>query len=296
MIVALMTYQNPDDGRGDLPQALSLARLLTDLEPEFRPDTLLVLSYQPGTPRTPLVEKTVAHCRRRFPVLEVVSEEGARGHPEGCTALWRGTISHLRELARRPVDRPYHPAYDDESDHGNSFLTLDAGDGIPLHRNWLDLMIGEHVQTLRSKKLITGTPYFLGECPLHLNPNSVFNVELFDECPQLLDPVPYDGTVHTNFDVYHREAMLPRARLTSAVRTDWRGDGRAATPELLLERSREAIWLHGYRDERIYWMAREHVALDPRPPLVREYDLNQLRVHEIVRRSYEEAGRTEASR
>lgn len=293
MIIALQCYQNPDDGQGDLPQAMTLARLLADLEPEPRNDVLLALAYQPGTPRPPLVERTVAHCRRTFSVVELVSEFGARGHPEGCTALWLGTTSHCHRMiaAGHHVD----PAclYDACTPHGRSLLTLDGGDGVPLHRDWLDRMIALHLETLSRGKLITGTPYFQGGCPLHVNPNAVFELAVFDRTNFLADVPSYDGTVMTNFDVYHREEMLAHASLSSAVRTDWRGGGRRATRELLLERSREAIWLHGYRDADLYWTAREHLASRPAPPQIKRYDMDRLRLGERIQRDYEEACRHE---
>jgi len=296
MIVALQYYQNPDDGQGDLPQAMSLARLLADLLPEPRNDVLLALVCQPGTPRTGIVDRTAAHCARKLPVVEVVSETGARGHPEGCTALWLGTANHFHDL--HASSRHLDPAcrYDGSTDHGRSLLMLDGGDGVPLHRDWLDRLIALHLETLRLGKLITGTPYFVGTCPLHVNPNAVFELSVFDsQRTRLLTDVPqYDGTVFTNFDVYHREEMLQNTSLSSAVRTDWRGGGRKATRDLLLERSREALWLHGYRDADLYWTAREHLASRPAPPQVKHYELADLRVQERVRRDYEKSCRSEA--
>jgi len=282
MIVALQYYE------GDLERTMSLARLLADVELRPRGDVLLALVCQPETPETELVRKTVAHCRRIFPVELVVSEHGAVGHPEACTALWRGTASHFFEQARGcleghifqdPLTKTWH----------TSLLTLDGGDGVPLHRNWIDLMVQHHDRTVDSDKLITGTPYFLGTCPLHVNPNAVFELDVFDKTKLLTDAPEYDGTVMTNFDVYHREEMLRHAKLSSIVRTDWRGGGERATRELLLERSRESVWLHGYKDPDLYWTAREHLLDVPAPPQVRYYDVDQLREHEEVRRSFEGA-------
>jgi hypothetical protein len=283
MIIALQYYEK------DLEPTMSLARLLADLEPAFRRDALLALVNQPGTPRPELVARTVAHCRRRFPVAEVTSEFAGSGHPEGCTALWRGTAHHFHRQWKN--DAQYYE-YEPPREHANSILMLDGGDGVPLHRDWLDRMAGIHLDTLLMRgKLITGTPYFMGTCPLHVNPNAVFEASVFDETRFLDEMPPYDGTVLTNFDVYHREEMLAHASLSSVVRTDWRGGGRPATLELLRERSRESLWLHGYKDEGLHWLAREHVASCPPPPQIRYYELEQLRVQERVRRNLEVAGK-----
>jgi len=269
MIVALQYHE------GDLEQTMALARLLADLEARPRGDVILALVCQPGTPKTPLVEATIAHCRRKLEVEWHESPLGALGHPAGCTALWTGTAM-LYRTGRR--------------EHRSIFM-LDGGDGIPLHRDWIDLAKHQHEITLAQGKLITGTPYFLGTCPLHVNPNAIFEVRIFEETRLLTDVPRHDGTLATHFDIYHREIMLDWTRPSSIVRTDWRGGGEALTSDLLRERARESIWLHGHKDRRLYFLAREHCLSSPPAPTIKEYDLFRLRLQEQIRRSYEEASR-----
>lgn len=291
MIVALQYYE------GDLERTMSLARLLADLEPAFRADVLLALVCQPGTPRTELVARTVAHCRRRFPVEEVTSEFGASGYPAACNALWRGAATHFHRKYKDHTlfqqDRYYPLNKPAECLHGHAFslLTLDGGDGVPLHSDWLDHIISHHLDTLFiHQKLISGTPYYVGTCPLHINPNAVFELSVFDQTKLLSEAPAYEDPRQTTFgfDVYHREEMLEHACLSSAIRTDWHGGGQRATRELLLERSRRSLWLHGYKDADLYWIAREHLASQPAPPELRTYTMEQLRLQEITRRSFEE--------
>jgi hypothetical protein len=274
MIVALQYHA------GDLDRTMSLARLLADVEAKPRPDVLLALVCQPGTSRPEVVARTVAHCRLKFAVEEIVSEYGAKGSPEGCTALWRGTVSHFF--------RKYQSSGNAVDPGGQaSILTLDGGDGVPLHADWLDRIIVLHGETLRRGKLITGTPHFLGTCPLHVNPNAVFHLDVFGKTKLLTDVPVYDGTMATHFDIYHREEMLANACLSSAIRTDWRGGGLSATRDLLLDRSMMSLWLHGFKDENLYWAAREHLVSCPQSPRIRDYDVDQLHVQENVRRSFE---------
>jgi hypothetical protein len=280
MIVALQYHD------GDLEQTMALARLLADLEPSPRNDALLALVCQPGTPRPELVARTIVHCRRRFPVEEIVSEYGATGYPEGCNALWRGTAAHFFQrfrMGRLPS------SYLTDTPHAASLLTLDGGDGVPLHPDWLDQLIQLHLQTLETGKFITGTPYFLGGCPLHVNPNAVFQLDIFHHT-RLLDPAPRylePGWTNFAFDVYHREEMIANARLSSAVRTNWRGGGQPATRELLLDLSEESLWLHGHKDEGLHWIAREHLSRRLVPPQIKHYDMGLLLLQEQARRDFE---------
>ena len=281
MIIALQYHG------GDLDRTMSLARLLTDIEPRPRTDVLLALVCQPNTPRPETVIRTVVHCRRRFRVAEVISEFGASGYPEACNALWRGTVTHFY--------REYESTGSSADPGGHSSIfTLDGGDGVPLHDDWIDRVIDEHADTLRRGKLITGTPYFLGTCPLHVNPNAVFHLDVFTRTRLLEEAPRYSDPKWSSFafDVYHRAEMLEHANLSSVVRTDWHGGGLRASRDLLRERSRCSLWLHGYKDQDLYWIARDHLADRPAPPQVAHYETDQLLLQEKLRRSFEVAHET----
>lgn len=270
MIVALMFCQT------DATETMQLARLLADIEPVPRDDVLLALVRQPDVPMTPLIERTARHCSQKFRVENTVSPLFAEGHPEGCTALWTGTCQH------------YHERFLKGQLGGHlSLLTLDGGDGVPLCADWIDRFMEEHDRSVERGHLITASPYFVDRCPLHVNPNGVFELDVFSKT-HLLEPPTYDGTLKTHFDIYHREEMLEHAGLSSIVRTDWHGQGEKATRELLLDRSKESIWLHGYKDADLRWLGREHLASAPAPSQVKHYELADMRQHELLRRSYEE--------
>lgn len=275
MIIALQYYE------GDLAAAMSLARLLADIETKYRSDVLLALVCQPETPRPKIVDTTIAHCSIKFHVELHDSPLGATGHPAGCTALWTGTA------------RLYHEKWKANKINHESIFMLDGGDGVPLHRNWIDLAKSEHAKTLSGGKLITGSPYFLGTCPLHVNPNSIFQFEVFNRTKLLIDVPKYDGTLSTNFDIYHRVEMLENANLSSIVRTDWRGGGYPMTRELLFERSLRSIWLHGHKDPALHFTAREHLTTGTGNLQLKHYDIDQLLKYENVRRCYEESCRYE---
>lgn len=254
---------------------MSLARLIADIEIGRRDDILLALVYQPNTPVTPLLTATLAHCSRKFPTEAVESPLGDIGHPKGCTALFAGTASHY-----------YNKWRSGELKHDSIFM-LDGGDVVPLHTNWIDIAMSEHDKTVCGGKLITGTPYFIDTCPLHVNPNAIFELSVFGRTKIITDVPKHDGTLATCFDIYHREEMLQNARLTSLVRTDWRGAGRIADLDMLRERSREFVLLHGYKDSNLRWLSREHLVHGTKEPHIRQYSLDLLRQHEVVQRSFE---------
>jgi hypothetical protein len=267
MIIALQFYE------GDSAETMRLGRLLADLEPAPRKDVDLAFVYQPDTPITPLVLRTIDHCSRRFKVLLEASPYGAKGHPLACTALWRGTASLFMKKW---------------SEKHSSILMLDGGDGIPLHPNWIDLIRRQHHISIGNGKLITGSPYFIGTCPLHVNPNAVFHIDFFRETSVADKEPPCNAGLESNFDIYHRDVMLPRTHLTSTVATDWRGGGRRISRELLLDKSKHAIWLHGYRDSDMHFIARDHLSHNlPIEPEIFTYNIEDLRVQEQVRRDYE---------
>jgi hypothetical protein len=262
MIVALQYYE------GDRGQTMSLARLLADLEPVKRQDVMLALVCQPDTPWTVLTSKTIKHCERKFPVIHVVSARGDHGHPVACTAIWTGMMEF------------FHGAYQHEA-----VLALDGGDGVPLHRDWLSMMMLEHQRTLSVGKLITGSPYYLGGCPLHVNPNAVFQMSVWTKEPSLQTPPVYNGTLLTHFDIFHRRVMLANASLSSVVRTDWQGAGNKISQALMGERAKQAVWLHGYKDLDLFSVARQYLFAAPEVALaLRRYDLPELYQQESLLR------------
>jgi hypothetical protein len=266
MIIALMFYG------GDLEATASLARLLADIEPRRRTDVVLSFVSQPDTADSILLDRTIRHCSRRFFVEKVRSELGGTGG-DACCALWTGTCSHyFNRWKKRTIDH-------------DCILTLDGGDGVPLHRNWIDLFKLEHRRTLEGGKLITGSPYFLNTCPLHVNPQAIFDFRVFELTKMLTDVPKYEGKFH--FDVYHRNDMLQHSSLSSIARTDWHGEREVLKLDAMLDRSTESAWLHGFKDSNMRSLAREHLSRPLLPPNVKHYNVEQLKTHESVRRDHE---------
>jgi len=77
--------------------------------------------------------------------------------------------------------------------------------------------------------------------------------------------------------------MLTSASLSSVVLTDWRGDGHEIDLELMQLKSRKSVWLHGYKDDSLYEVTREHLS-SPNlpPPTLERYQLGQLHTLEAA--------------
>jgi hypothetical protein len=272
MIIAIQYYE------GDRERSFSLARLLADLETDYRSDVLLALVAQHGTPASYSTDMTLCYCAKKFPVAHFISDRSGSGYPYVCGLMWLATMEHFSCL----------------HDHGlvphDAIFTVDGGDGVPLHYDWINMLKAEHEVTLASGKSITGTPYSLGGCPLHINPNMAMELKTWKEVP-LLHEIPnpsmncLSGTnLLLHYDIYHRRETVKRTNLSSVVRTDWQGGGRYVTPKLMRVLAGHSIWLHGYKDESLYEVAREHLFSGEKIPLsLFRFDLTELRLMEFHR-------------
>jgi len=265
MIIALQYYKE------DRERALTLARLLADIEPSPRDDLLLALICRPDTPPSRYDGLTLRHCEKKFPTMMIVSPRGTCTWPESCGDLWAGTMDYFSRIFECGAAKHH------------SIFTADGGDGVPLHRNWINLLSSEHDRTISLGKLITGTPSKLGYSPLHVNPNMASHLSIWQKVPSLRTTPRSDGTILTHFDIHHRRAMLTSASLSSVVLTDWKGDGNKITLELMQLKSRKSMWLHGYKDGSLYEVAQEHLSTpDLPPPMLERYRLEQLHTLEAA--------------
>lgn len=101
-----------------------------------------------------------------------------------------------------------------------------------------------------------------------------------------MDIPRYDGTLLTHFDIYHRRGMLENTSLSTVVHTDWRGAGNKISVGLMRERAGRSLWLHGYKDEDLFWTARNFLfdgEAHKKSPELRRYDLGDLYLQESAR-------------
>lgn len=108
---------------GDQKAAMSLARLLADLEPRHsdQADMLFAGRFDVKHDR-----EAIAHVARSFNIIPFVSRRTGTGWPHGCNELWFDTMDFCREniLLKK------WPAY-------KAILTFEA-DCVPLQTDWIE--------------------------------------------------------------------------------------------------------------------------------------------------------------
>lgn len=246
MILALQFYE------GDKDNAMKLARLLADIESTPRNDVLLALVCQPGTLLDGRVKDTIDYCSKKFVVEHVVSRYGAKGWADGSGQLWTGTMEHFHEQWKKGL-----VSFD-------TIFTFDGGDGIPLRRDWIDVLKREHSRALSLGKLVVGCKKeMIGgnksgkwRPRTHINGNMILHLSIWDKYASLHQvPLGASMMMSNTWDMYHADVFLVEAMPTGFIRSEWRKRGLNET--ILQDRARHSVWLHGYRDYDIAGTARK---------------------------------------
>jgi hypothetical protein len=227
---------------------MGLARLLADLEPCHRGDAVLVLVRDSSfAPDTSEVVAVAEYCSSKFHVEQVVLSQSDRGWPRGPNRQWAGMMDHMARKWRGGDDRY------------RSVFVFDGGDGVPLHRGWLNLLITEHERTLGLGKLITGTIGIDNANRFHINGNLVMETKIWDMIPEI-----HDCPDHDSWDCYHFQRFVTHASLSTVVRNDWRYQG-DVTGEVIAILARESVWWHGCKSDDLCDVVRSRL-LDESPP------------------------------
>jgi len=239
-----------------------LARLLADLERRRRDDVCLLFVRTTECPVTRVLEDAIARCSDVFHVESLVirpdtPERRERWDrlgrwPVGCNVLWQGAVEYFL----RSMD-PYW----------TSIFTLDGGDGVPLHRDWLDVLLEDHARTVAAGLGVTGwvSPDSLGRW--HVNLNQVTERSLFDAHPVLLE-MPAGDHEWEPIDGHRAGLFMPACRASTVILSTWRHVG--ATQADFAEVARDSAWWHGCKDgdlvgkARAFILGRDHGRPRPR--------------------------------
>jgi hypothetical protein len=222
---------------GDERQAMRLARLIADIEPEKRTDVALAFCRRFDMPTSQLQADTFEYCSRKFGMIGVTSPVEATGHPDGCWGLWSGTMEFLAgawwrgELAVENV------------------FTVEP-DGVPLRRDWIDRLRAEHAAALSAGKRVTGCLTATGGALPHINGSLMAHLSLWVDRTSLQHTPAGQA-----WDLFHSVVLTSEARPTSWIRNIY--GAREWSDSALKAMSKEVAWLASTKDDSaIAWAER----------------------------------------
>lgn len=242
---------------------MKLARLLADVELRRRSDVVMMLVRTEDAPGASVARDVLRYCSRSFAVEDLVLRPDTadmraawslQGRwPWGCNLLWAGAVRHFRD----------HMDMLDSDD----VVTLDGGDGVPVHADWIDRISRDHAKTVVAGRSVTGCVFPDSIGRWHVNGNLVLRRSLLRCRPELLELPPLDAGTESAWDCYHRRILMGECRASSVIRADWKVFG--VRSHHLEEVSRSSAWWHGPKDGNLVDLARSHLAVDrPGPELV----------------------------
>lgn len=228
---------------GDAPQALRLARLMADIEPEHRADLTLVLVRRFDLDEiSPDALETVMHCNAKFVTYAIRSESVGTGHPDGSNALWDGTMAALAARWR-------------SGDLNSAWVFTIEADGCPVAPDWARRLMAEHVRTIAAGKDVTG--------PLMRLPFAHVNGTLIASLGWWLDH-PSLRTTPTGYawDLHHRETFIAACRPTQEIKNLY--GTRKWSDAQLGPMSNETAWIANAKDDSVLAWAEAHITAEAR--------------------------------
>lgn len=199
MIVLCMQYWE-----GDKQRALSVARLIADLQAEK--DDRFQFMFLRRFDATPVDDETIGYVGRKFDILTHTCRRKETGWPAGCN----GMASDALMLAQEKWNTG-------EWKRVTGVWLLES-DILPLYRNWLYRIEREWKAALEDGKLVMGawSPH---HSPVgHINGNMLFHPSLCDRVKGLEGSAP-----HIGWDVYHAQRLHRHAHKSELMLNLYRG-------------------------------------------------------------------------
>ena len=188
--------------RGDQREAMELARLLADIEPEYRGDVALVLARESTLKLTPELAEIGSYCAQKFPTrhLQAKVQKGVK-YPEAVNQAWASAMQQLSDSF-----------FSGEAPHRSLFLI--EPDGCPLTKDWIDRLKNAHNETLLSGYWVTGPRSWDGfRLHHHINGTCVMDCDFWENHPSLHRTPPGTG-----WDGFHGRVMLAATAWTKTAR------------------------------------------------------------------------------
>lgn len=175
----------------DIDDAVKLARLICDIEPEKRSDVEFACLYRRDT-NPFMVDKILELAKAKFNVVhKIKSKRFGVGWPAGCNDLWEDGMTQLSMLSRSGKSG------------ASGALTIEA-DCVPILPAWINVLIAEW-EDKRKRYEVVGHAHSVveGQPPQHLNGNGIFSIDITRRFPELAGS---DAAI--GWDVYHGALLM----------------------------------------------------------------------------------------
>ena len=237
--------------RKDKHRAWELARLLADIEPEFRDDVGFFFARQTNvTPASqdPEFWDTMVYVGKKFPVTEIETfVDESKPYPGVCFDPWASAAQKVSDLY-----------FTGKMPYGRVFFF--EADGCPIGSDWIDRLKKAHAETLLAGKRVTGPLMRFGGVDRLHSPGGHVNGTLIMECsfwedhPSLRRCTPTDA-----WDVLHGPTF--RSELGTAqpniIRNEHGGLGLSESLYWVL--GKESCWITSCKDHLPHHWCRRHL-------------------------------------
>lgn len=227
---------------GDKNQAMELARLIADIEPQFRSDVSFVFSARFDTSHD---KDTISYVSKKFKVYTHTTTRRSTGWPKGPNAMFVDSYQFCIEGIRNGKIK------------GEAILFIEA-DCVPTHMEWINKLIEEYKA---SGKMVLGAWLEEGDCGTrHINGNCIIHKDLWIKNRRIL--APCSG----GWDADCKNILMPNGHPSRLIWSDyhlgtdrnpWRGceylweAKRYRDPKNpLFGQDIYPVWIHGPKDLR----------------------------------------------
>lgn len=226
--------------KGDVEQAMDLARLLADIEPGPCEDVALVFARQSNCPMSDLIRETAKHCAQKFdvPYWKEIEVNDSKGYPGAVFDAWRAAMFRLSSdycLGQSPI--------------ANAFMF--EPDGAPLCTDWINRIRQAMQDALDAGKYVVGPRMRqLGKERDHVNGTAVWHLPFFTNSP-FLHTCPPDVA----YDVFHGRIVINNSHPSNVIHNAI-GLG-TLTADAFNHFKRESCWLTSIKNSSARDLARE---------------------------------------
>lgn len=231
-MIAAIQYWAEDEA-----QALTLARLLADIEPSKREDFMLVLARRGDCPISEEAGRTRDYCTEKFQTMLLRSPREEVGYPDGCFGLWAGTLERLSTLWL-DGNIPW--------EWGRTVFFCEA-DGAPICSDWIDRMRVAHALTRSIGLQVTGA--VMEEHGAHVNGNLILDLRIKGEHPSLME-----CPTRVAWDLHHADLLVGLTRASVIIRNEH--GTRNWTADTLAPIGRASAWVANVKDDSVLRYAR----------------------------------------